>query len=315
MKKAFSFLTLFVFLFSCAEKEKPGAVVMKSLTNYPSASGIEYFDNKFYVIGDDARSVLILGNSLSISDSISLYNFSGYRFPKEIKPDLEGITVMHVSNRNYLFITGSGSLSPYRDTAWILDIRGKEKIKLSLDSVFQYLKKSGELKEINIEGAGTIDSILILANRGHLNNRKNWLITCENLVSTENASPTIKIIDLENPSADSTTFSGVSGIAYSADSDRLFLTFSTELTTSSFTDGAIGNSYLWIINKFSEKLNLPALNPDRVIDLNAMDPVFKGHKIESVCILNEEDGKTWLAMVADNDNGSSSIFKLSVKIN
>ena len=82
----FSFITS-----SCNPKDN--GVVMKILDHYPSASGIEYFDNSFYIIGDDAKNILILDNDLNIKDSILLYDFAGYRFAKDIKPDLESIKI------------------------------------------------------------------------------------------------------------------------------------------------------------------------------------------------------------------------------
>ena len=95
-------------------------------------------------------------------------------------------------------------------------------------------------------------------------------------------------------------------------SDMLVLTVSTEDTRNSLDDGAIGKSYLWIINSISSKKRWKAINPDRIIDLDETDPRFKGHKIESVCILKDTRKELHLLLAADNDNGSSSLFKLVV---
>ena len=57
--------------------------------DYPSASAIEYFDEKLYVMGDDATNLLVLDTSLNIIDSIPLLSYPGKRIPKDIKPDLE----------------------------------------------------------------------------------------------------------------------------------------------------------------------------------------------------------------------------------
>jgi hypothetical protein len=96
-------------------------------------------------------------------------------------------------------------------------------------------------------------------------------------------------------------------------SDELLLTVSTENTSSSTEDGAIGKSYLWIINNISSKKNMAAINPNKIIDLEEMDERFKGHKIESVCILSENKKQMQLALVADDDKGTSILFKVTLK--
>ena len=90
------------------------------------------------------------------------------------------------------------------------------------------------------------------------------------------------------------------------------LTVSTEDTRSSYDDGAIGKSYLWITEKISTKINDKALGNIRVIDLENIDSRFKGQKIESVTVIKETDKLIYLALVADNDNGSSTVFKMSI---
>ena len=58
---------------------------IKKLDHYSSASGIEYFRNHYYVIGDDANNLLILDEAFNPKDSIQLYSFSEKRIPKAIK--------------------------------------------------------------------------------------------------------------------------------------------------------------------------------------------------------------------------------------
>jgi hypothetical protein len=78
-------------------------------------------------------------------------------------------------------------------------------------------------------------------------------------------------------------------------------------------DGAIGKSYLWIIKNISAKRKWKAINPDQVIDLGSIDPRFNGQKIESVCVMKETKDLFHLVLAADNDDGSSSLFKLIIK--
>jgi len=309
--KIFLVLFIAVSIFSCRSKNDP--VVVKTLNHYPSASGIEYFDNSFYIIGDDAKNILVLDNDLNIKDSISLYDFPDYRFPKDIKPDLESITVLHSGSTYYLLVLGSGSLSPYRNKGWLINLASKQKDSISLDSLYSRFLSINKLKEINLEGVCSLPTGLLITNRGHLGYRENHLIFIDSSYYFNLNNATASVTNLIMPGTDTSSFSGVSGLAYSAKSDKLFLTVSTEMTASSYEDGAIGKSYLWIINNISEKQLASGLKPDKIIDLELTDSIFKGQKIESVCLIAEQKDKVQLAMVADNDKGNSTVFKLTVK--
>src|SRR5207253_3211794 len=120
------------------------------------------------------------------------------------------------------------------------------------------------------------------ASRGNRSFRLNYLVFTSLQFWNKQDSAEIRIMKV-GTNADTTNFSGVSGLDYSAVSDKLLLTVSTENTSSAVADGSIGKSYLWIINNISAKKKLVAVNPDRIIDLEEADKRFKGHKIESVC--------------------------------
>jgi len=114
------------------------------------------------------------------------------------------------------------------------------------------------------------------------------------------------------PQKDTASFKGTSGLCYAKESDQLILTISTEDTRSSHEDGAIGKSYLWIINNFSTKIINRALGTKRVIDLEYIDSRFKGQKIEAATVIKETDKLIYLALVAENDDGKSIVFKMSI---
>jgi len=296
----------------CRSNEHP--IEIKILANYPSASGIEYFDNTFYIIGDDAKSILILNNDLNAVDSIQLYNSNEYRLTKATKPDLESITTFHTTNGYRLLILGSGSLSPYRNTGWMIDLKTKQAVNFRLDTLYQHLTSLG-IREVNIEGICALPSGLLLANRGHMGYPENNLLFIDSSFYFNLNNAVARRIIIEKPLPDTSAFSGISGLSYSTKTDRLYLTLSTEQTSSTYTDGPIGNSLLWIINDFSEKMNTGKVAPDRIIELNKIDTGFKNQKIESICVLSERTNKTQLAMVADNDNGSSTLFKITINPN
>ena len=210
-----------------------------------------------------------------------------------------------------LLVLGSGSLAPFRRQGWHLDLKTNNKTLISLDTFYTRVRANG-IKEVNIEGLTSISGGMLLANRGNKLNPKNYLIfTSPDFWKNQEGAP-IKVMKL-GANTDTASFSGVSGLDYSYRSDRLFLTVSTENTYSSFADGTIGKSYLWIIDNISSKRRLTAINPNRVIDLESLDERFKGHKVESVCLLSETQGAYRLALVADDDTGTSVLF--TIKLN
>ena len=206
---------------------------------------------------------------------------------------------------------GSGSLSPYRNAGWLIDPVTKHKTQIDLKPFYSRLKAEG-IDALNIEGITAIPGGIVLASRGNKSFAANYLIFTSNGFWYKQDSAAIKIIKA-GTNIDTAFFNGVSGLEYSSLSDQLLLTVSTENTNSSVQDGAIGKSYLWIINNISAKKNMAAINPNKIIDLEEMDERFKGHKIESVCILFENKKQMQLALVADDDKGTSILFKITLK--
>ena len=280
---------------------------VKIIDYYPSASGIEYFNNQYYVIGDDAKDLLILDSNLNPIDSISLYTFSEKRIPKNVKADLEAITL---TKDNKLLILSSGA-AQLRNGAWLIDPVTKQKDSIRLDTFYQRLRTAG-IKELNIEGACRIPGSLVLSNRGNKNYPKNHLIITSSSFFTHQDTAPLQLISAGS-NTDSSRFEGISGLCYSSKSDRLLITVSTENIRNNIDDGDIGKSYLWIIENISSKKKWKAINPNHVIDLNQVDHRFTGQKIESVCINSETKKFLELVLVADNDNGSSTLFKLIVE--
>ena len=287
-------------------------IQIKKLDNYPSASSIEYIDEKLYLMGDDATDLLVLDTNLNIIDSIPLISYSEKRIPKATKPDLEASAFYHDHTGSVLFLFGSGSFSP-RNTAWRYNFKTRIKDSMSLLPLYKQLKNSG-IVQINIEGACFILEKLILVNRGNKGYPENHLIITDEKFWNNDSSFKISIISFASQK-DKSSFNGISGLCYASQNDQLIMTVSTEDTRSSFEDGAIGKSYLWIINEVSNKLNNKTIGPDRIIDLEKIDPRFKGQKIESATVISENNGLIHLVLVADNDDGSSTVFRMSIKKN
>ena len=303
--RTFQMIAMSISFSACVAKAKLKSVT--KLSNYPSASAIEFFNKQFFIMGDDARHMVILSNKLEMLGTIPLYTYNENRIPKNIKGDIEAITV---TKDNHLLLLGSGSLPPYRNGGWLIDPLTKQVDSFRLDTLYNRLQKLG-MTTLNIEGVCAVPGFLLLANRGNNAWRHNDLILVdESALSNQQETP-IAIIRL-GANIDSTVFSGVSGLAYAAQSDELLISMSTENTSSTIGDGAIGKSYLWVIKNFSTKTKRTTIEPDLIIDLEKVDGRFTGEKIESVCVVRETKKLLQLALTADNDNGSSTIFQITV---
>ena len=309
--KAIYFICIFsvtLAMISCGSKNSIPELQIKKLDNYPSASSIEYIDGKLYLMGDDATHLLVLDTNLNIIDSIPIIANSTRRLPKETKPDLEASAFNSDSNEIFLF--GSGSLSPYRNLGWKYNLNTIGNDSINLEPLYLKVKGSG-IEQINIEGACFISGKFLFVNRGNKGYPHNHLIITDEKFLKNDSNFQISIIPFAAQKyIDS--FKGISGLCYAKESDKLILTVSTEDTKNSYDDGAIGNSYLWIIDNISTKINGKALGFKRVIDLEYLDSRFKGQKIESATVIKETDKLIYLALVADNDDGSSTVFKMSI---
>ena len=298
------YIMLFI-VSSCNQKENTSSIQIKKL-DYPSASAVEYYDGRLYIMGDDATNMLVLDTSLNTLDSVPLLSYSENRIPKDIKPDLEASAL----DADKLFLFGSGSLSPYRNFGWKYNLTTKDSDSINLEPLYLKVKDLG-IEQINTEGACFVSGRLLFANRGNKGYPHNHLIiTGENFLNND-SSFRVSVIAL-TVQKDIASFKGISGLCYDRESDQLIMTVSTEDTKNSYEDGTIGKSYLWIINNISTKLTNKTIKPNRVIDLEYRDPRFKGQKIESATIINETDKLIYLALVADNDDGSSTVFKMSI---
>jgi len=297
---------MIVFMASCKSDSK--LLQVKKLANYPSASAIEYFNDHYFIMGDDSRNLLVLNNELDPVDSVSLYSFTEKRMPKATKADIEAVTI---TAKKQLLLLGSGSLAPYRNGGWLIDPATKRIDTLQLDTLYRRLQLAG-LHVLNIEGACSIQDRILLANRGNYGWRNNHLVVLGTTFWKNQDSTAVSLIRLGSNS-DSTVFNGISGLAYAPKSDRLLCTVSTEKTYSNTGDGVIGKSYLWIIKDISTKKRWLAINPDMIIDLEELDPGFAGQKIESVCVIKETKNALHLALAADNDDGSSTIFRIIIE--
>jgi hypothetical protein len=300
-------LLIFVSMLSC-NKPVGKLVAIQPLPGYPSGSGLANHNGSVYLMGDDATQVLITDTLFKVRDSINVFNSSERRIAKNEKADLEAMALINRNKTSLLLMLGSGSSSPNRDSCILIDPLTKEQKHYSLSLFYSRLRSAG-IRDLNIEGVTSLPFGIGLVSRGNKSFPKNILVITEDKFWENQGTADFKLIKI-GANSDTTSFSGISGIDYSDRTDQLLLTVSTEDTHNSYDDGAIGKSYLWIINNISSKKELEGINPNIIIDLEEMDPRFKGQKIESVCILSEDKDKRELVLTADDDEGGTVLFRI-----
>ncbi len=276
--------------------------------NYPSGSALEFYKEKLYVVGDDINYVLGLDNNWNEVERIKLFDFDGERIPKPLKPDLECATIIN----DKLYLVGSGSLSPQRDVAFVVDLSDKKVKKTSTSSFFSIFKDRNLITEINVEGFTDCKDKLLFFNRGNTEQPNQLIITDQNLLQ-KNFPNKFKVMTVNIGKLNGVAL-GISGACYDEVNDVLLLTASAENTNNAYDDGDIIGSTLSVVYNAYEKLQHKELVIDKMIALENIDAVFAQQKIESICIINRDNKNYTCVLVADNDDGKSVLFEVGITI-
>jgi hypothetical protein len=299
---------------------KPDIRLIKSslLKDFPSGSSINYYDRKFYLVGDDATNLLILDNEYNQVDSIRLFDYPEKRIPKSEKADFESSTILLLNNIPHLFIIGSASTEKRKKTL-LLPVQNDHAAHnlfqpfFYKDAFLQQLKAKG-ISELNIEGSTVLKDSLILSNRGNITNPINHLVIIPTAAINAPAQQTtipFSVISLNLP-ANGKNFMGVSDLCYIESKDILLISLSSEATTNSYDDGVISDSYIGWIYDITKKIHNTSVELDELINLTDVDPAFAVQKIEGVCVAAVNDSQWDIHLVSDNDNGESNLFHIKV---
>jgi len=285
---------------------------IKELKDFPSGSAIEYFDEKVYLAGDDAKEVLVMNKRWKELSRIPLFISEDERLAKAIKPDLEASTLIEVNKIPRLLLLGSGSEAQFRNKAVLVNLDDNTHEEFDTKVFYNRIKEAG-IQSLNIESAAIVLGEMIMSSRGNSSFPENYaIVTSHEFWKDEQRAP-LSVLRFELPEKPK-KFIGVSGMTYSSLNDWLILTFSTEETPNAMDDGPIGDSYLGIAENAASKMTRKKIKVNHLINLAEADEKFKGHKIESVCIQSEKSDQLKIQMVADNDKGVSYLFKARVKI-
>lgn len=282
-----------------------GELLLRKEVDYPSGSAIMFHDDKLYLMGDDAQGLLILDTLFNNVGTLPVFGASQERIFKPIKPDIESSEIIN----NNLWLLGSGSVKPFRDSLIRINLSTKAIQKLSLKSFYDTLRTN--IKTLNIEGLAKVKKQIALGHRRSNLDPQNYLITFPSGMLETNNYEGIKIIRFIATSHNL----GISGMTYYNKKDMLFITSSREDTQNSYDDGLIGESNLSIITKASKKLDSDSLIANNNIPLSLIHQSFKNIKVESIAIAGVKGNTFTVYLAADNDDGKTSLFKVKLTLN
>lgn len=298
---------IILLLAACRDKERQvlkGELMKVRVIDYPSGSTLNFYRGKLYLMGDDARHLLILDTALNAIDSVDLFESLSSRIPKPVKPDIESSEIIE----KQVWLLGSGTITPYRDSVFQVDILDKKIKRSSLKAVFD--KISSKIEKLNIEGFAKIKDQIILGNRRNSPGIHNYFIAVSESFLEDDPLGEVRVIPFVAPTPDA----GISGLSFFAKRDLLFITCSEEFSKSAIADGEIGQSYLGIISQASNKLDVDSISTLNWVPFSVISRVFNNTKIESVAISEIRRGLYHLYFTADNDDGKTILFKVRMLI-
>jgi hypothetical protein len=280
------------------------------INDFQSGSSLDFYQDLIFVIGDDAKDVVVLYKDFTEAKRVNMFQSETARIHKDVKYDLETSTIVNIDGVNNLLILGSGAKQEFRSVGYLIPLNTKYVVPepFRYNTFVSRLKREDGIKEINIEGCASLPNKFLLANRGNKRNPDNLLIVTENNFweNQENASISVcRMLLLDKDAA-------VSELNYDELTDTLFFTASIEQTTNAIDDGNIGDSFLGYIKNISQKLNQNTVQIDYFYNLSKISPKFEGHKIEGMCIENKSGNNYTINLVSDNDNDESTIFKIKL---
>lgn len=276
------------------------------IIDYPSGSALEFRNDILYLIGDDVNHILCLDNDWNEINQLILFEYDGIRIPKPEKPDLECATIIG----DMLYVVGSGSVSPQRDVAFLVNLEESKIKKISTAAFYAIFRDRNLIAEMNIEGFTDCKDKLLFFNRGNTQ-QPNQLIVTDQKILKKQFPDRFKIMPVKIGKMDDVML-GISGACYDEKNDVLFLTASAENTDNAYDDGEIIGSAIGVVYNAHQKLNEKEFTTDVLIHLETVNTIFVKQKIESICITQQVNKNYTCTLVADNDDGKSVLFEVEI---
>jgi hypothetical protein len=294
---------------SCHHPVKEFSLTLQKTTlldSIPSASGIAILNDSLYIVGDDATGIYKTAVSTGYSRKINLLfaDKNIPRIPKPVKHDLECVAIGAVEGVNYLVAFGSGSLSPYRDSLWLMNLNHEsEQKKLSLATFYKTFIEKARIqpKDLNIEGATIAGDRLYLFNRGN-----NLIVEADwqqfiKYVSGTGEMPAFEIHAISLPMVNNIQ-AGFSG-ACTLDEHTLVFAASLEDTKDWTKDGEILGSYIGLLDLTPQH---PQLQQAILVQKENKPLAIK---LESLDVVSKSPNRIAIEAIADNDDGTSASYR------
>jgi hypothetical protein len=308
-------IAFFSITFISAGKNRMKLEVTKrlALEGVPSASGIEFFNDSIYALGDNSPWLFKLDATYKFSDKFQIYPLEYLEndtLKKSRKPDFEAMTVIQTNGLNEFYIFGSGSKSPMRDVLIIINPEHPEKVKqFSLTAFYTALKSLCGLSEdeLNIEAAAVCNGFLYLFNRGKNTIIKVSIPSFNSFIHGKtNGEITMRATNVELPKINEIE-SGFSGACYVPEIDKILFTSSVEDTPNWIDDGQVLGSFVGVI----DLTNIGATAKPMCVPVSQNGNQV-ALKVEAIAVQSVQKNNIRLILATDSDGGSSEILEATL---
>ncbi|MCS6824073.1 MAG: hypothetical protein NZ529_07225 [Cytophagaceae bacterium] len=299
------------------------------LTSISGASGVEVVNGCIYIVADNAAMLYQLNHDLEVLSKIELpYTFSEAKehIPKPNKPDLECICSFEINGYPHLLILSSGSLSPQRDTGYLIKLpspynKNHLAWPVQVKPLYDFLRSNEEVTssgEVNFEGLATNERFVYLLNRGNTSGCKNVVLQFNKTEFVEfvqghmSGIPFPKIFLHEGDMIEQQPayFTGAD-----CAHDYLFYTASAEDTANAYDDGTVHGSiigYFCHKRKYTNRYYVDFLLHQQTCVMKTEDEFYRP-KVESISIYEKENPGKYVALaVTDSDGGQSELLMLEI---
>lgn len=296
----------------------------QSFRYIPSASGMEYVQGSYYVLGDDSPFLYQLDGKYELVKKYPLFDTTSFktgRIPKSDKPDLESMAHFTYGRDQMLLLLGSGS-SKTRNKGYLVNLSDLKDVRVvDFSRFYTFLKRILQIEqegELNIEGLAMNNAYAFLLHRSlatginvlfrfNADDFKDFLIRGKGL-------PPAAVYYFKLPVVGE-NFAGFSG-AYILD-DKLFITASVEDTPNAINDGEVLGSFIGAIDLMALPYASDEKEPLQVPSVQLMNidgSIFKG-KAESLVVTKAIGEKKYKAVVVtDDDKGGSELLEVELKV-
>lgn len=304
----------FILIFGACQSDNEMKIIIDKIVELeavPSASGIEWIDSSFWIIGDNSPFLFKINEDYEIEKAYEIGDVSKLEkkvLNKANKADLEAMTRIEIDGEPGVFVFGSGSKDKLRNVGQFIDLKGVVRNQFDLTLLYELLRDEAKLheKDFNIEAATIYDKHLFLFNRG-----KNKVITMKtddfiDFLFLKKEEFKVKVHTIDLPEINNVE-AGFSGATSDEVNGRILFTASVENTSDWVEDGEVYGSFVGSI--------IPELLTDHylpeTVEIMQENEILR-IKVESITILNSTSKTTKCALITDSDGSISELLKITI---